>query len=163
MRPPMSSTEGFGVCRAGNTSDECYEDAQCKSGACIDGSCSSRENRVPCLKPEHCLSGFCAILPPAAPTDLAMGICDSGETGALCGLNGDCKSAHCALRSSPDQYGICTDGRTGDPCVLAADCSTQVCTVTRPHDALSACVSGAACGQGGVCDGVGECQYGRCN
>ncbi|MDX2053727.1 MAG: hypothetical protein SFV15_15100 [Polyangiaceae bacterium] len=160
VRAPSGPDAEFGACRAGNTDDPCGEDAECKSGACVYGTCGTGENRSSCFKPTQCRGGFCARTPGSGDND--AGSCDSGDSGALCALNSDCKSAHCAVRVSDQFLGICTDGKSGDPCVLGTDCSSQVCTVPRPHDSQPGCVSGGPCGLGGTCDGNLECQYGRC-
>jgi hypothetical protein len=169
---------GSGTCISpeADLGNACTGDADCVGGRCFDGVCCDSECGAAC---ERCnaagLEGRCTAEPGGTqdPACTAGQECASrgqclSPLGAVCSLNGECRSGECgaALQGSGEICceAACPQGQRCSPtgsCVDAPDPDGSACAIGA--DCLSNnCVDGRCCGSAcnGVCEacsGLGDC------
>jgi N-acetylneuraminic acid mutarotase len=142
----------------------CSTDAQCASGACVDGVCCAARCGSPCFAcdaPGH--EGTCTPIDGAPRGREQMscapyGVCVAGGCATVCSGDADCDADHVcdpatfqcvAPRASCDGSSTITDPATGS----TRDCAPYKCQ--RKGTCIARCASSDDCADGASCsDGV---------
>ncbi|HSA23056.1 MAG TPA: PKD domain-containing protein, partial [Myxococcota bacterium] len=149
----------------------CQQDAQCRSGVCVDGVCCATECAGTCVS---CalggLEGTCTRLADGQdPGDECAGV---GACGGVCDGQGGCRftpgGTRCAACASCDGAGACTAFAAPGtdpfddcaPCWACSGTDASCRAVPEGEDALGDCPEGPVegCGPLGSCDGQGGCR-----
>jgi hypothetical protein len=152
-------------CSDGKSFSNCRDGGDCASGLCVMygapvGQCSSGELNDPCQEGDCKPGSFCA---PDAIV-LNLGKCVAGVSGDLCASGAGCQSGRCVLHD-PGRRGLCSMGAENEPCNSNQECLSQQCGSPKPAEqglCSGKIFPGSACGDNGVCDGEGLCEYGKC-
>jgi hypothetical protein len=133
----VSTCDGAGSCQPGMLVDCSPYLCDPTSGRCFN-SCTSDAQ---CEGGLPCLSGSCSLRSPVMP----------------CSVNTECASGFCTS-------GVCCDSACGGPCVtcnLVRSVGTCTPVAAGAPDPSGICRNEMAstCGQTGLCDGAGSCDY----
>jgi hypothetical protein len=100
----------------------CMSGVECSIACAADPetllSCSI--DIAPCLVDTDCSEGLCVVEPGAAD-----GECESGERGARCRNDQDCKVGNCVAGNGGNR--ACSAGEADDLCNRASDCQSMHC------------------------------------
>jgi len=145
VRDDSCARFGFGFSSDGCPEAECAEPlCSCPSAiACIPGkngrcmtavtcsvACSADAQTLlscaidiaPCRTDAQCSDGLCVVEPGAVD-----GECESGERGARCRNDEDCKLGNCVAGEGGNR--ACSPGETDDLCNRASDCQSLRCAL----------------------------------
>ncbi|MGZ3422281.1 MAG: GlyGly-CTERM sorting domain-containing protein, partial [Polyangiales bacterium] len=138
---------------------DCTSDAQCGSGACVDGKCCDKACNGAC---EACdvpgKEGTCTPIdgsPRMGHATCAPYVtCSAGACAASCAKDGDCASGNVcfsALNRCGPSRGLCdAEGNVVSPAGQKTLCSPFVCGPSG--ECLNACATTLDCATGFVCD-----------
>jgi hypothetical protein len=156
--------ERLGNCSPRLTGNECFQNGDCDSNACVvdsdigRASCGGVNTGAACNRNEHCSSGQCLLA-----ANRYLGACAGPNVNAPCLSASDCSPGMSCVPglfptpptvSAPTQLGACTNGFPGAPCNTGTDClegyvclPSHTCSPGRLGDA---CETNADC-PGNLC------------
>jgi hypothetical protein len=175
---PTGSACVGGVCKKSD-GGPCSIDADCASGLCTAGVCSSSNNcggsGLTCATGEVCVGGACKKADGGAcmaDGECVSGLCSNNvckkPNGAMCAANADCASGLCS-------GGVCTIpsgcGTPGFLCPAGTTCVSGVCKkpdggmCMADNECLSGLCSNNVCkkADGAMCAANADCASGLCS